>query len=152
MKEYSEAKRELLTRIGEASKMVLATSINNLVSARTVSVLNIKGLFYFQTDRSMDKSKEIIANPNVALCLKEIQIKGTCRNLGSPNSDENRFFIERFKELFPSAYEKYSHLDNETVFEIKPILAKTWCYVDGYQCIEYIDFLSEEYRCEQYNL
>ena len=152
MQEYNEAKKILFERIGESSKMVLATSVNNIVSARTVSVLCINGLFYFQTDRSMDKAREIVTNPNVALCLKEIQIKGLCRDIGKPKSDKNKFFIERFKELFPSAYAKYSHLDNEAVFEVKPTLAKTWQYINECQCIEYIDFLKEEYRCEQYKL
>ena len=152
MQEYNEARKGLFERIGESSKMVLATSVNNIVSARTVSVLSINGLFYFQTDRSMDKAREIAVNSNVALCLKEIQIKGICRDIGNPKSDKNSFFIKKFQELFPSAYAKYSHLDNETVFEIKPTMAKTWRYINECQCVEYIDFLKEEYRCEQYKL
>ena len=152
MKSFSEAKYNLFERIGNSSKMVLATSVNNMVSARTVSVLTINGRFYFQTDKNMDKAREILTNPSVALCLKEVQIKGICREIGHPNNKDNHFFVEIFQECFPSAYKKYSHLENETVFEIEPLLAKIWQYIDDCQCIEFIDFTTEEYRCEHYHI
>ena len=150
MQKYNEAKKRLFERIGVSSKMTLATSVNNIVSARTVSVVNIDGFLYFQTDRLMDKAKEIIINPNVALCLNEIQVKGHCHDIGNPNCDSNYFFIEKYKELFPNAFAKYSHLENETVFKVKPILAKTWLYINDCQCIEYLDFLKEECKYVQF--
>ena len=152
MQEYNKALNRLFERIGESSKMVLATSVDQIVSARTVSVLVFNGNFYFQTDRFMEKAKEIVANPNVALCFNEVEIKGLCHDIGNPNRNENKFFIERYKECFPSAYAKYTHLSNETIFEVKPILAKIWRYVDGYQRIEYIDFLKKDYRYEHYQV
>lgn len=56
-----------LTEFGHGRKMVLSTSENNRVSSRMMSVIQIDGSFYFQTDITMRKYHQIKSNRNVAL-------------------------------------------------------------------------------------
>lgn len=93
------------------SKMVLATSLANRVSARMMSVVIEDGMFYFQTDCMSAKYHQLIGNPYVALCKDNCQVEGTCEELGRPK--EHPEFCRLYREYFPSSYEKYTHLENE---------------------------------------
>lgn len=136
---YEEQLKSTFDELGVAKKMTLATSVNDIVSARTISVLILGGRFYFQTDKNMDKGKEISFNEHVALAVGNIQIKGICKELGHPTEKQNEEFLTHFKEHYNSAYTKYSHLENERVYEITPTLIKLWKYTENTPCIEFID-------------
>lgn len=150
METYKEGKKVLFGALGNSAKMVLATSVNDEVSARTMSIVICGEKFFFQTDAGMDKVKEIEQNPNVALCSKGYQIKGRCKSLGHPLLEENKWFIDLFREFYPNAYEKYSHLSNECVYEITPVKAKIWKSLDQEVWIEYLDFEEETVELKQY--
>ena len=50
-------------------KLVLATSLNNKVSARTMSFVILEGSLYFQTDKGMRKYQDIKGNPKCCIML-----------------------------------------------------------------------------------
>lgn len=78
--------------------MVLSTSENDIVSSRMMSVVQIDGIFYFQTDVTFRKYHQILTNNNVALCIDNIQIEGICKELGHPL--DNLSFCKCFKKCF----------------------------------------------------
>lgn len=134
----------LFHQLGKHNHMVLSTSLNDKVTSRMMSVVIADKLFYFQTDRNFRKYEQLKKNPNVSLCLENIQIEGVCKEIGHPL--DYPFFCHLFKECYPGSYEKYSSLPDEIVFEIRPLYIQKWSYVDGEPYIESYDFYNKKYN------
>lgn len=145
---YTNKYNDIFQQIGDHAKIVLATSHDNKVSARKMSFLIRDGLFYFQTDKTLRKYQDIIANNNVALCLDNIQIEGICKEIGHPL--EHPDFCEFFQKYFLSSYQAYSHLDNERLFIVEPIFIQRWNYINGKPIIEQLDIHTEKYTQKEY--
>lgn len=128
--------------------MVLSTSENNRVSSRMMSIVQINGVFYFQTDLNMKKYRQIISNINVALCIDNIQIEGICEEKGHPL--ENADFCNAYQECFQSSYNAYSSLKNERLFSVKPAYIERWIYKDGIAHIETFDINTRQYNLDKY--
>lgn len=145
---YQEKYHALLSEFGKGRKMVLSTSLNDRVSSRMMSVVLIKGLFYFQTDVTLGKYRQLKGNPNVALCIDNIQIEGVCMEIGPPM--DNDAFCKHFQQCFKGSYEAYTALKNERLFVVKPTFIERWIYKDGIPYIERFDTEAEEYEIDQY--
>ncbi len=98
MDNFNSSYLRLLDDFGKGRKAVLSTSENNVVSSRMMSVVQIEGAFYFQTDASFRKYRQLSVNRNVALCVDNIQIEGISEELGRPL--DNPKFCEAFRECF----------------------------------------------------
>ena len=129
--------------------MVLSTSANNKVSSRMMSVVHHEGVFYFQTDRTMRKYWQISENPNVALCIDNIQIEGRADGAGRPL--EHPVFAGIFKDCFKGSYDAYSAMENERVFEVRPTFIERWKYLDGEPYIERFYINEKRYSMEKYD-
>lgn len=137
-----------LLEFGKGRKMVLSTSENNRVSSRMMSVVQIDGMFYFQTDITFNKYHQIVSNHNVALCIDNIQIEGICEEIGHPLQFTP--FCNIFQECFKGSYDAYTSLQNERLFSIKPMYIKRWIYEDGVPYIETFDIKTQEYKSSRY--
>ena len=84
MDQFIERYEAFLTEFGQGRKMVLSTSENDRVSSRMMSIVLINGIFCFQTDTELRKYHQLTVNPNVALCIDNIQIEGICSEKGRP--------------------------------------------------------------------
>ncbi len=149
-KVFDKKINEFYTEFGDSKIMVLSSSCNNKVSSRMMSIVFIDGKFYFQTDKKFRKYKQIADNPNIALCIDNIQIEGVCKECGRPS--DNSKFLEIFKKNYNSSYEKYSNLKDEVLFEISPNYVQRWVYIDGKPYIQKFDFIKQEYNIFSYNL
>ena len=149
MNSYSDKINGFLSEFGTGRKMVLSTSENNRVSSRMMSVVQIDGAFYFQTDIKLRKYRQICANDNVALCIDNIQIEGKCTEIGHPL--ENPRFCEAFEKAFKGSYDAYSKLENERLFVIKPLYIERWVYKGRIPYIESFDVEKQQYSFKQYN-
>ena len=145
---FSEKYSELMEQFGISKKMVLSTAENNIVSSRMMSVIQINGKLYFQTDKTFRKYRQIVQNPNVSLCIDNIQIEGRCKEIGRPL--ENNEFLQKFQRCFPDSYKRYSLLENEVLFEMTPTYIERWVYIDSVPFIEIYDVSNEEYRLDEY--
>lgn len=148
MNTFSEKYGAFLLEVGKGRKMVLSTFENNRVSSRMMSVVQIDGVFYFQTDITLKKYHQITSNHNVALCIDNIQIEGTCEEIGSPLRSAP--FCGIFRECFKGSYDAYSSLKNERLFSIKPTYIERWIYEDGVPYIETFDIKTQEYKLSRY--
>ena len=137
-----------MDQFGISKKMVLSTAENNIVSSRMMSVIQINGKLYFQTDKTFRKYRQIVQNPNVSLCIDNIQIEGRCKESGRPL--ENNEFLQKFQRCFPDSYKRYSLLENEVLFEMTPTYIERWVYIDSVPFIEIYDVSNEEYRLDEY--
>lgn len=148
MEIFSDKIKIFLSDFGKGRKMVLSTSENNRVSSRMMSVVQIGGEFYFQTDIMMKKYHQISANNNVALCIDNIQIEGKCTEIGKPLN--NALFCDIFQECFKGSYDAYSALNNERLFVVKPLYIERWVYKDGIAYIETFDMNTQQYSFNKY--
>lgn len=147
---FDDRTEKLFGLFGGGKTMALATEKDGRVTARTMSFVVYREKFYFQTDSAMTKARQIAANPNVAICFENWQIEGTCRQTGRPSDEENRFFLERYKKLFPGACEKYSRLENERLFEVTPVKIAIWDYENGRPYMDLYDLAQNSCRREYF--
>ncbi len=83
MNTFHDKYQAFLSDFGNGRTMVLSTSENDIVSSRMMSIIQIEGV-YFQTDLTFKKYRQLLSNPNVALCIDNIQIEGVCEELEHP--------------------------------------------------------------------
>ena len=145
---FKEKYFEFFEKIGISKFMVLSTSKDDFVTSRMMSIIVIDEKFYFQTDKNFKKYNQIIANPNVSLCIDNIQINGICCDVGRPI--ENKIFCEIFKEKYPSSYQNYSLLESERLLEIEPAYIECWHYIEGVPYIEVFDVKNKKYTMKKY--
>ena len=145
---YEKKLSELFRTIGKTRKVVLSTSCDNRVTSRMMSFVIFDNKFYCQTDKTFLKYQQIKTNPNVALCIDNIQVEGIAKNIGKPL--ENKKFISLFKQHYKTSYEIYSFLENEILLEIEPIFIGVWTYKDFIPVREFYNLKTKEIKEELY--
>jgi hypothetical protein len=147
---FSENSLNLWKKIGTHGIMTLSTCADNRVTSRSMSVVIHDGRFYCQTDETFLKYKQIVINPNVALCFKNYSIEGKCRIIGNPLDESNGYFINLYKKHFLMSYKAYSAIPTERLLEIVPTLIYSWEYKFTKPYMEYFDFDNQTYRLEKH--
>ncbi len=145
---FDEKYDVFLSDFGKGRMMVLSTSENDKVSSRMMSVVRIGRAFYFQTDMTFKKYRQLLNNQNVALCIDNIQIEGVCEEIGHPLMDTS--FCTAFKECFKGSYNAYTSLKNERLFAVEPTYIERWIYKEGVPYIETYCVDSGEYQLIKY--
>lgn len=149
MEQFSEKLRSFFADFGKARKMVLSTSAKDKVSSRMMSVVQIDGKFYFQTDKKLRKYRQISVNKNIALCIDNIQIEGVCKEIGSPLDNDE--FCNAFRVFYKGSYDAYTSLEDERLFVVEPVFIERWIYFDRVPYIETYDIEAEYYSCNEYS-
>lgn len=145
---FKKAYEKFWNEFGKYRKMVLSSSKNDFVTSRMMSIIVINEKFYFQTDKSFRKYEQLKANPNISLCIDNIQIEGKCYETCNPS--DNISFSNVYKQYYPFSYNKYSLLKNECVFEVIPNFIERWQYIDDTAYIEIIDIENQTYSIKEY--
>lgn len=148
MNRYNEAYKNFFEEFGDHSKMVLSSSLNDIVTSRMMSIVVINHKFYFQTDKMSRKYEQLKKNKNVSLCIDNIQINGLCEEIGKPVDDNE--FISVYKKHFHGSYRAYTLLDGERLFMVTPNLIERWLYIESIPYIEMIDIDNVRYSLEKY--
>lgn len=133
---------------GDSKKMVLSTSLNDIVTSRMMSIVVINEKLYFQTDNTFRKYNQLKSNPNVALCIDNIQIEGVSEEIGHPM--EHTDFCNAYKRCFPNSFDRYSSLENERLFVVTPTFIEKWTYIEGVPYMETFDMKNKTYLLQQY--
>ena len=145
---FKDKYESLLKEFKRGKTMVLSSSLNDKVTSRMMSIVCIDGLFYFQTDKTFPKYIQLISNPNVALCSENIQITGSCTEIGHPL--DNALFCDVYKACFSGSFIRYSSLKNERLFVVKPTQIERWIYLDSQPFIETYNLEKQEYMLMKY--
>ncbi len=111
---------------------------------------SVQKKFYFQTDKKFRKYKPILSNPNIALCIDNIQLESVCKDIG--RTFDNVKFVEVFEKNYESYYKNYSNLSDEVLFEISPRYIQRWLYIDRKPFVEKMYFESKTYSIDEYDL
>ena len=133
---------------GRSKKMVLSTSLNDIVTSRTMSIINLNNILYFQTDNTFRKYNQLKHNTHVALCTDNIQIEGLCNEIGNPI--ENEDFCNAYRECFTSSFNRYTLLKNERLFAVNPTFIESWVYINNIPYVQIFDIKNRKYILKQY--
>jgi len=123
---YEELKKEILEQLHKAKIGSLATAEGDDVTVRQMAIIPEGLTIFCFTGVQTRKYKQIVANPNVALAIGNMQIEGTASLKGRTSDEANVWFLKRFEALFPELYGKFFRQlveDPETterLIEIRP--------------------------------
>lgn len=148
MNKFKKEYDKFLDEFGKGRKMVLSSSENDRVSSRLMSIVQMNGNFYFQTDKTFKKYSQIVNNPNCALCIDNIQMEGICKEIGHPMS--NIDFCNIYQECFNTSYEKYSSIGNERLFMFTPTYLERWIYINDIPFLELYEIERKIYKLAEY--
>lgn len=147
MTDYNETKKKLLDFLNnkENEYMVLATTDNNKVYARTILIANEGFDIYFFTWKYSRKYSHIEKNNHVSLCKDIVQIERTAKILGLMNDKKNERFKKIIADREPTSIEFWKKKPNMEIIKITIDFA----IVDGYyeneeSFIEYLDIKKGE--------
>ncbi len=138
---FEEAKGEKIRFLEQNQNMVLATSVNNRVTARTVSYASEGLTVIFFTFSTLKKLAQIKANQKVALCIDNVSIEGTAKIVGSPLKEKNQRLVEIYKKKLPGTFERwFARIPKSLVFvTVKPTLMVSWVTRGNESLLEYLD-------------
>ena len=149
---YEEAVTTMFEKLGNAQIMALASSLNDYVMVRNVSCLFYDEKIYFKTDKNFRKTKQLLENPNVALCWSGVQVEGVAQNKGLVVDEPGRKFEKGYKKYLWESYNKYSHTDTEILIEVTPKYVEVWdTSEDGYAYQLFIDFENKSVEVKPYD-
>ena len=128
---------EIITALEKEKTLILATCAENHVTIRHMSHVNNGLTIYFQTGRDYLKTIQITANPCVALSVGTYDIEGKAEIIGHPI--DNPLFVEKIKSKHPSAFERWSSLEDEVVIRVEIKRVRQWMYVDNQPVLAQFD-------------
>ena len=140
--DYKTLMEEAVLFLEKEKSIVLATSADDKVTARTVSHVNDGINIYFQTGNTSEKFMQIKTNPLIALAVGNMQIEAAAEALGHPSA--NPRFIGLYKIKFPRYYELYTCSEDEAVIKAIPIKITFYKYIDGKPCKDILDLKSQK--------
>ena len=149
--EFQAAVEQFYQKLGRKKIMALATSLNDHVMVRNVSVIIHEGKILFKTDQNFRKTKQLIENPQVAICYWGVQIEGIAVNHGLVADQEDDSFRALYQKYWEKSYNAYPHKDSEILIEVVPKLVEIWDQDEddrGFQL--FIDFEQKTAKIEQY--
>lgn len=139
--DFQTAVEHFYQKLGQKKIMALATSLNDHVMVRNVSVIIHEGKILFKTDKNFRKTQQLIENPRVAICYWGVQIEGIAVNHGLVVDQADCSFQELYQKYWEKSYNAYPHKDSEILIEIVPKLVEIWDQYEedkGFQL--FIDF------------
>ena len=149
---YEQAVGRMFEMLGNSQIMALASSLNDYVMVRNVSCLFYDEKIYFKTDKNFRKTKQLLENPNVALCWSGVQVEGVAQNKGLVVDEPGRKFEKGYKKYLWESYNKYSHTDTEILIEVTPKYVEVWdTSEDGYAYQLFIDFENKSVEVKPYD-
>ena len=140
---FEEVKEEKVRFLEKNEFAVLATSLNNRVTARTVTYVSEGLTIIFYTLTSLKKFAQIKANSKVALCLDNASIEGTAEIVGNQQEEE----YKRLSEIWKKKFDWFDWFDSNypelSVFvKVTPTLIESYIQKDNTHAphaLEYLD-------------
>lgn len=149
---YEKAVNRMFEMLGNSQIMALASSKNDYVMVRNVSCLFYDEKIWFKTDKNFRKTKQLLENPQVAMCWSGVQVEGIAENKGLVAEEPELRFAEGYKKYLWQSYNKYSHEDTEILIEVSPKYVEIWdTSDDGYAFQLFIDFDKKTVEVKQYD-
>lgn len=149
---FTKAVETMFEKLGNSKIMALATSKHDYVMVRNVSCVFYDQKIYFKTDRNFRKTKQMLENPQVAMCWNGVQVEGIAVNKGLVVDEPERTFEQLYRKYLWGSYNAYSHIDTEILIEVTPKFVEIWDQDEnekGFQT--FIDFEKQEVEIVYYD-
>ena len=109
---YQRALEVMTENFSHVTEMCLASSANNIVSARDLNAYYHDGKVYVLSKDHNHLMQDIEINPNGALCHGSHTMQGVARSLGHPCDAHNAAIRKAMKKEFSLNYAEYVTEDN----------------------------------------
>jgi hypothetical protein len=129
--DYANSLKDFMQILENNAIWVLSTSRNDYVTSRSMSIIHIGTILYFQTHNSYLKHLQMSENANVALCAGNCSIEGTAECIGSWNDERNGGILQEYQRHHKGSYDKYGSLDGQVVYKVTPKTVRLWEYVNS---------------------
>jgi uncharacterized pyridoxamine 5'-phosphate oxidase family protein len=136
--DYNRCIEEKSRFLGDNRHMVLATSLNDTVTARTIDYVSSGLDIIFLSWGHHMKIIQINGNPKVALCRDNVQIQGVAKVLGNPFDEKNKKYSILYSEKLPILFDNFADVPGMIFVKVTPTFFKT--FISGKnRRLEYID-------------
>jgi general stress protein 26 len=119
--------------------IVLATSLGDRVTARTVSFANDGLAILFMSWGHHTKCVQIRGNPRVALCRDNVQIEGVAEILGSPLEERNKRYADILREKYPDDHARFAREPGMAIVRVLPTSVTVFVKADDRFCLKCLD-------------
>ena len=109
---YNRALEVMAENFSQITEMCLASSANDIVTARDLNAYYHDGKVYVLSKDHNNLMHDISINPNVALCHGSHAMQGTARSIGHPLDKQNAAIRKAMKKEFSLNYNEYVTEDN----------------------------------------
>jgi len=119
--DFEKIRSEILTLFSENRGMILATSLNDRVTARHISFVNEDLDIYFTSWEHNKKIIQMKGNPNVALNLNNVQIEGKAEVFTCVFEEKYKDIQDLFRSKFGSMWlDRFSHIKELILVKVIP--------------------------------
>lgn len=139
--DYEEQRRKFEDFLAskDSEVMVLATSHQHRVFARSVLVA-CRGIeLYLFTWRHSRKCMHIAGNAHVALCKGATQIEGTAEILGGLQEEKNRAYLDLLRSRFPKEMDQWMKRPSMVAIRVRPVVVMRAGSAGKDPCVEMLD-------------
>jgi general stress protein 26 len=137
--DYDQKMEDVIQSLKGDKVIVLATSSDNRVTARTVSYVNDGLDICFLSWEHHTKCVQIRDNPRVALCKHNMQIEGTAEILGNALDPKNSKYADIFKKRLPQEFQIFSSQDGMVIVKVAPTRVTTMVNLNDWLYLETLD-------------
>ena len=137
--DFEKIREEKIKFFENHHTIILASSHNNKVTARTVTYASEELDFYFMSWNHHEKILQIRGNPNVALSRDNISIKGVAEILGDLSDERSKEGVVITKKKHPKEFRIFSEIPGMIMVKITPTYIKSWVRVDNKFFLEHLD-------------
>jgi len=137
--DFEKTREEKIKFLEDHHTIVMATSHDDRVTARTVSYATDGLDFYILSWDHHEKALQLRENSNVALARDNISIKGVAEILGKPLDEKSKMGAEAIKKKRPKEFEIFSRIPGMVMIKVKPKYIKSWVRIDNRFFIEHLD-------------
>jgi len=143
--DYAQVKNEIIEHLNDTNHLVLATSSNDRVTARTVDFANDGLTLFFMTWEYNKKVRQIKENPQVAMCINEIQIEGKAEILGKPTKGSNAAYIDILRKKFSDLFiDTFTNIPTIVLVRIIPTKIVRFCKIENRFHFQKLDIANEK--------
>jgi general stress protein 26 len=141
--DYAREKERVLEFLEPKHAIVLATSLEDRVTARTVSFANDGLAILFMSWAHHTKCVQMRGNPRVALCRDNVQIEGLAEILGSPQDERNERYADILGKKYPKSHERFADEPGMVIVKVVPTSITVFDQIDGQLCLKCLDLEAE---------
>lgn len=141
---FNELQGRIIEFLDGKRAIVLATSVDNRVTARTVSYVNDHLQIFFWSYENHTKCQQIQINSTVALCRDNLQVEGKAEMRGSILDIQNESYLDRYKEKYPKEYERWLNKPNMVLVTVHPTLFVIMVSIDGKLYRDHLDLINKQ--------